>query len=99
MQGWVRSEYDPEWGNCYDERIFLEANFLHPSQDLSQDGYTTYKREKVFSFITSKEKDEICLAVWRYSEIVSGTFNVTIFTIKPSPLTWVIFRNEFLFSQ
>jgi hypothetical protein len=99
MQGWVRSEYDPKsYGNCYDEKIFPEATFLRPSQDLSQDGYITYKREKIFSFITSKAKDEVCLAVWRHWENVPGIFNIVIFTIKPSPFTWALFRNEYLFS-
>ena len=100
MQGWIRSEYDPKsYGNCYYEKIFPEAAFLHPSQDISQDGYVTYKRKKVFSFITSKAKDEVCLAIWRHWENVPGIFNVVIFTVKPSPFTWVLFRNEFLFSQ
>jgi len=100
MQGWVRSEYDPKsYGNCYDEKIFPEAAFLRPSQDIPQDGYVTYKRKKVFSFITSKAKDEVCLAIWRHWENVPGIFNIVIFTIKPSPFTWVLFRNEFLFSQ
>jgi hypothetical protein len=99
MQGWERSEYDPKsYGNCYDEKIFPEAAFLSPVEDSSQDGYITYRREKVFSFITSKEKDEICLAVWRHWENVSGIFNIVIFTVKPSPFTRVLFRNEFLFS-
>jgi hypothetical protein len=99
MQGWIRSKYDPKsYGNCYDEKIFPEAAFLRPVQDVSQDGYVTYKREKEFSVITSKEKDEVCLAVWRHWENVSGIFNVVIFTIKPSLFTWVLFRNEFLFS-
>ncbi len=99
-QGWVRSEYDPKsHGNCYDEKKFPEAAFLHPIQDFSQDGYITYKREKEFSLITSKVKDEICLAVWRHWENVPGIFNIVIFTIKPSPFTWVLFRNELLFPQ
>ena len=94
MQGWIRSEYDPKsYGNCYDEKIFPEAAFLLPIQDFSQDGYVTYKREKVFSFITSKEKDEVCLAIWRHWENVPSSFNIVIFTIKPSPFTWVLFRN------
>jgi hypothetical protein len=94
MQGWTRNEYDPKsFGNCYDERIFPEAAFLHPAQDLSQDGYITYKRENGFSFITSKERDEICVAIWRHWENVQGVFNVIIQTVKPSPLTWFLFRN------
>jgi hypothetical protein len=100
MQGWIRSEYDPKsYGNCYDGKMFPEAAFLRPIQDFSQDGYVTYKREKVFSFITSKAKDEVCLAIWRHWENVQGVFNVVIFTVKPSPFTWVLFRNEFLFSH
>jgi len=100
MQGWIKSEYDPKsYGNCFDENIFPEAAFLRPIQDISQDGYVTYKRQKVFSFITSKTKDEVCLAIWRHWENVQGVFNVVIFTIKPSPFTWLLFRNEFLFSQ
>ncbi len=99
-QGWVRNEYDPNsYTNCYDEKIFPEAAFLHSGQDFSQDGFVTYKKEKVFSLVTSKENDELCLAVWRHWENVTGVFNIVLFTIKPSPFTWILFRNEYLFFQ
>ena len=95
MQGWTKSEYDPNsYANCYNEKIFPEAAFLLPSQDFSQDGFVMYKKKVGFSFISSKVSDEICLAVWKHWENVPSTFNVVISTIKPSPYTWIVFRNE-----
>ncbi|NOH03690.1 MAG: hypothetical protein HND47_17870 [Chloroflexi bacterium] len=95
MQGWIRSEYDPNsYANCYDEKIFAEAAFLRPSQDFSQDGFVMYKRKAGFSLISSKVSDEICLAVWKHWDNVPSTFNVVISTIKPSPFTWIVFRDE-----
>lgn len=98
--GWTKSNYDPNsYTNCGTGEIFPEAFFLPPSQDFSQDGYAVYKRKIGFALITSKENDEVCLAVWRHWDNVPGIFNVVISTIKPSPLTWVLFRNEFQFSR
>jgi hypothetical protein len=99
-QGWFRSKYDSNsYANCYDEKIFPEAFFLHPSQDFSQDGFAMYKRKKLLSFISSKVSDEICLAIWKHWDNVPGIFNIVIFTIKPSPFTWILDRNEFQFSR
>jgi hypothetical protein len=90
----VRTVYDSNsYTNCDDEKIFPEAFFLDPNEDLSRDGYLSYKRKDSFFGIKSKEGDEICLAVWRHWENVPGIYNIVIFTIKPSPLTWLLFGN------
>jgi hypothetical protein len=97
-EGWVQgqSEYDPEmYRNCYDGKIFSEALFLSQNADFSRDGYVVYRKRNQPSFVSSKENDEICLAVWRHWEHVPGVFNVKIFTIKPSPHTKFIFRTNF----
>ena len=99
-EGWVQGEYDPEiFTECYNGNIFPEALFLRQGSDFSQDGYVVYRKRNQRSFVSSKGNDEICLAVWRHWENVSGVFNVKMFTIKPSLRTKFIFRTKFQSSQ
>ena len=89
-QGWIKSNYDPEsYTNCYDGRFFPQASFLDPRQDFLDDGYIVYKRKSNVSFLNSKASDEICLALWRHWENAEGIYDIELFTIKPSPLTWI----------
>ena len=98
--GWTKSSYDSKsYTNCDTGEFFPEAFFLPSRQDFLLDGYVVYKRKPFPSFLTSRENNEVCLAVWRHWEHVPGIFHVVISTIKPSPLTWCSARNEFRFSQ
>ncbi|MCL4528255.1 MAG: hypothetical protein M1282_02445 [Chloroflexi bacterium] len=90
-QGWARSDFDPKlYNDCEDDNIFPEALIPYTIQDYSPYDLLTYRRQNFASLLNGKETDEICLFIWRHWQHVSGIFNVVLFSIKPSPRTWLL---------